>query len=95
MIMTRANYPNPQAYVLRWLVAKYYAENAPSALIYLFGWFPEPPHYASPKFLKALLMGDCQDIRRHLTQRMIIHERQLHTPEMCRRYAHVIMPLGE
>ena len=114
--MTRANYPNPQAYVLRWLVAKYYAENTPSTLIDLFGWFPEPARYAYPKFLKALharintrggldlthmgrkhskeyqdaLMGDCMDIRRHLTQRMIIHERQLRTPEMRRRYDHLV-----
>jgi len=116
MIMTRANYPNPQAYVLRWLVAKYLAENNPTLQIDLFGWFPEPAHDAYPKFLKALharintrgdvnqphmgrkysreyqnaQMGDCLDIRRNLTQRMLIHERQLRTPEMRRRYDHLV-----
>lgn len=116
MIMTQTNYPNPQAYVLRWLIAKYYAEYAPSTLIDPFDWFPEPARDAYPKFLKALharintrgdvnqphrgrkyskeyqdaLMGDCLDIRRHLTQRMIIHERQLRTPEMRRRYDHLV-----
>ena len=35
-------------------------------------------------------MRDCMDIRRNLTQRVIIHERHLRTPEMRRRYDHLV-----
>lgn len=36
------------------------------------------------------VMGDCLDIRKHFATRMIIHERQLRTKEMRRRYDHII-----
>lgn len=116
MIITRANYPDPQGYVLRWLVAKYFAQNAPTAQIDLFGWFPEPASRAYEKFITSLharinnrggvnqpwmgrkysdeyqnaMTGDCLDIRRCLQNKMILHEHQLRTREMRRRYDHLV-----
>ncbi len=39
------------------------------------------------------LLRDCWNIRRHATHRAIV--RQLMTPELRRRFEHVITPLGE
>lgn len=52
--MTRAHYPNPQAYVLRWMVAKYLAEINPTLQIDMFDWFPEPVSRTYEKFTRAL-----------------------------------------